>query len=310
MRVNMKARQITKRFMRQWPLYVMLLLPVGFIILFNYVPMYGTILAFKDFQIRKGIMNSPWAAQYGFENFIRFFNNYNFIPTLRNTVILSVYTILLGFPCTIILALSLNYVRKMPFRKTVQMISYFPYFISVIVLAGMVSMIFNSRTGVMGRLYFSLTSGNILSEANMFPHLYVWSGLWQTIGFSAIIYIAALSNVDPQLHEAALIDGATVFHRIWHIDLPTIIPTVTILLILNMGSILSVGYEKVLAMQNQNNISMSEVISTYSYKISLASSIPDFSYGTAIGLFQSLIGLILILVSNKVVNKMTGNGFW
>ena len=288
----------------------MLLLPVGFIILFNYVPMYGTILAFKDFKIRKGIMNSPWAAQYGFENFIRFFNNYNFIPTLRNTVILSLYTILLSFPCTIILALSLNYVRKMPFRKTVQMISYFPYFISVIVLAGMVSMIFNSRTGVMGRLYFSLTGGNILSEASMFPHLYVWSGLWQTIGFNAIIYIAALSNVDPQLHEAALIDGATVFHRIWHIDLPTIIPTVTILLILNMGNILGVGYEKVLAMQNQNNLSMSEVISTYSYKISLASSIPDFSYGTAIGLFQSLIGLILILVSNKAVNKMTGNGFW
>ena len=147
MRFNMKARQITKRFMRQWPLFVMLLLPVGFIILFNYVPMYGTILAFKDFQIRKCIMNSPWAAQYGFENFIRFFNNYNFIPTLRNTVILSVYTILLGFPCTIILALSLNYVRKLPLRITVQMISYFPYFISVIVFAGMVSMIFNSRTG-------------------------------------------------------------------------------------------------------------------------------------------------------------------
>ena len=215
-----------------------------------------------------------------------------------------------NIPTAVILALSLNYTRNIKFKKTVQMMSYFPYFISTIVIASMINMLFNTRTGVLGRIYFSLTQSNILADPNAFAHLYVWSGVWQGVGFGAIIYLAALSSVDPQLHEAATIDGANVLQRIWHIDLPTIAPMVTIMLILNMGSILGVGYEKVLAMQNQNNLSMSEVISTYSYKVSLAASMPDFAYGTAIGLFQSLVGLVLVMTSNKVANKLTGNGFW
>jgi ABC-type polysaccharide transport system permease subunit len=306
-----KNRNVTRKYLlRHWELYLMLLLPVIVIIIFNYVPMGGIIIAFKDFKLRKGMFGSPWADQYGLANFIRFFSNYNFSSTLRNTLILSIYSLLVNIPCAIVLAVSLNYVRKTVFKKTVQMISYFPYFISTIVIASMINMLFNTRTGILGRLYYGISQSNILSDASMFPHLYVWSGVWQSVGFGSIIYLAALSSVDPQLHEAATIDGANILQRIWHIDLPTILPMVTIMLILNMGSVLNVGYEKVLAMQNQNNLSMAEVISTYSYKVSLAASMPDFSYGTAIGLFQSLVGLVLIMTSNKVANKLTGNGFW
>ena len=309
--VQSKHRRNWGKYMkRHWELYAMLILPVVFIIIFNYIPMGGTIIAFKDFKIRKGIFGSPWADMNGMANFVRFFSSYNFFPTLRNTLVLSIYSLLVNIPTAVILALSLNYTRNIKFKKTVQMMSYFPYFISTIVIASMINMLFNTRTGVLGRIYFSLTQSNILADPNAFAHLYVWSGVWQGVDFGAIIYLAALSSVDPQLHEAATIDGANVLQRIWHIDLPTIAPMVTIMLILNMGSILGVGYEKVLAMQNQNNLSMSEVISTYSYKVSLAASMPDFAYGTAIGLFQSLVGLVLVMTSNKVANKLTGNGFW
>lgn len=309
--VHAKRKRNWGKYMRKhWELYVMLILPVVFIIIFNYIPMGGTVMAFKEFKLRKGIFGSPWADMGGMANFVRFFSNYNFASTLRNTLVLSIYSLLVNIPTAVILALSLNYTRNVKFKKTVQMMSYFPYFISTIVIASMVNMLFNTRTGALGRIYYSMTQSNILADPNAFAHLYVWSGVWQGVGFGAIIYLAALSSVDPQLHEAATIDGANVLQRVWHIDLPTIAPMVTIMLILNMGSILGVGYEKVLAMQNQNNLSMSEVISTYSYKVSLAASMPDFSYGTAIGLFQSLVGLVLVMVSNKVANKLTGNGFW
>ena len=308
-RSNVRPK-FSRYFRRRWQLYAMLILPIAFIIIFNYMPMSGLVMAFKDFKLRKGIFGSPWADQYGMENFIRFFTNYNFYATLRNTLVLSVYSLLVNIPSAVLLAISLNYVRNNAFKRTVQMVSYFPYFISTIVIASMINMLFNIRIGALGKLYYALTQSNILADPSMFSHLYVWSGVWQGVGFGAIIYLAALSNVDPQLHEAATIDGAHVLQRIWHIDLPTIVPMVTIMLILNMGSILGVGYEKVLAMQNQNNLSMSEVISTYSYKVSLAASMPDFSYGTTIGLFQSVVGLFLIMATNKAANKLTGNGFW
>ena len=294
----------------RWELYLMLLLPVAFVFVFNYLPMGGLIIAFKDFKLRQGIWGSPWASNFGFNQFIRFFSNYNFYSSLRNTLVLSIYSLLITIPSSVLLATGLNYVYKTVFKKAVQMISYFPYFISSIVIASIINMIFNTRTGVLGRLYMALTNSNILADANMFSHLYVWSGVWQGVGFGAIIYMAAFSNVDPQLHEAAIIDGATVLRRIWSIDLPSIIPMVTIMFILNMGSVLNIGYEKVLAMQNQNNLSTSEVISTYAYKVSLAANIPDFSYGTAIGFFQSIVGLVLILITNKLANKLTGTGFW
>lgn len=307
----MKEKKKKKQgyFKRKWQLYAMLVLPLISLLIFNYGPMYGVIIAFKDYQIGLGINKSPWADYHGFGNFVRFFNNYNFWETLRNTLVLSLYSMAVNMPAPLILALSLNYVKNIRFKKVVQMVSYAPYFISTIVFVAIINMIFNTRTGVLGILFDRLFGMNVLGTAEAFPTLYVLSGVWQGVGFSAIIYIAALAGVDPQLHEAAIIDGATIMQRIRHIDIPSILPTIVILLILNMGSILNVGYEKVYAMQNQNNIGMSEVISTYAYKVGLVGSFPDFSYSTAIGLFQSVVGLILILLTNWIADKLTGNGF-
>lgn len=305
-----KSNGLGKHLKGTWQLYALLILPIIFLLVFNYYPMYGAIIAFKNYSIRLGILGSPWADNYGFAHFIRFFQNYNFIETLRNTLWISIYSILVSFPCAIILAISLNYVLNVRYKKAVQLISYFPYFISTIILVGIVNILFNTKTGALGSIIYSITGTNVLASASAFPSLYVWSGIWQTVGFNAIIYIAALSSVDMQLHEAATVDGATILQRIRHIDLPAIIPTAVILLILNVGGILNVGYEKVLAMQNPNNLSASEIISTYAYKIALVSSIPDFPYSTAIGLFQSVVGLILLLTVNRITKKMTNESLW
>lgn len=296
-------------FKGHWQLYAMIALPIIMLFIFAYAPMYGVILAFKDYKVSLGIWNSPWADHHGMNNFIRFFQNYNFRECLRNTIVLSLYSMFVSMPCSIILALSLNYAKNVAFKKTVQMISYIPYFISTIVFVGIINMIFDNRFGVVGNFLFDNFGINVLGNYKYFSSLYVWSGVWQGVGFGAIIYIAALAGVDQEQHEAAIIDGATLLQRIWYVDLPAIIPTAVIMLILNMGGTLNIGYEKILAMQNQNNVSVSEVISTYSYKVSLVSSFPDFPYSTAIGLFQSLVGLILILITNKIADKLSGNGF-
>lgn len=302
-------KHLGKYMVAHWQLYVMIALPLILLIIFSYVPMYGILLAFKDYKVTLGIWNSPWTSNHGLNNFIRFFNNYNFKECLRNTIVISLYSMVVSMPCSIILALSLNYAKNVKFKKTVQMISYCPYFISTIVFVGIINLMLDNRVGVIGKFLFEHLGINILGKASLFPSLYVWTGVWQGIGFGAIIYIAALSGVDMQQHEAAIIDGATLLQRIWYVDLPAIMPTAVIMMILNMGSILNIGYEKILAMQNQNNIAMSEVISTYSYKVSLVSTFPDYSYATAIGLFQSLVGLLLIIITNKVSDKLTGNGF-
>ena len=296
-------------FRAHWQLYAMIAPPIIMLLIFAYAPMYGVILAFKDYKVSMGIWNSPWADEHGLKNFIRFFNNFNFKECLRNTIVLSLYSMVVSMPCSIILALSLNYAKNVAFKKTVQMISYCPYFISTIVFVGIINMIFDNRSGAIGSFLFNRFGINVLGNASLFSSLYVWSGVWQGVGFGAIIYMAALAGVDQEQHEAAIIDGATLLQRIWYVDIPAIIPTAVIMLILNMGGTLNIGYEKILAMQNQNNVAMSEVISTYAYKVSLVSTFPDFSYSTAIGLFQSLVGLILILITNKIADKLSGQGF-
>ena len=296
-------------FKGHWQLYAMIAVPIIMLFIFAYAPMYGVILAFKDYQVSLGIWGSPWTSHHGFNHFIRFFQNYNFRECLRNTIVLSMYSMLVSMPCSIILAISLNYAKNIAFKKTVQMISYCPYFISTVVFVGIINMIFDNRAGVLGSFLFNNFGINVLGNYKYFSSLYVWSGVWQGVGFGAIIYMAALAGVDQEQHEAAIIDGATLLQRIWYVDLPAIIPTAVIMLILNMGGTLNIGYEKILAMQNQNNIAVSEVISTYSYKVSLVSTFPDFPYSTAIGLFQSLVGLVLILITNKIADKLSGNGF-
>ena len=215
---------------------------------------------------------------------------------------------LVEIPTAIILALSLNYVKNKVFKKAAQMITYCPYFISTIVFVGIINMLMDNRIGVIGNFLYDNFGINILGSPDLFPSLYVWSGVWQMVGYGSIIYVAALASVDMQIHEAAIIDGATLLQRIRYVDIPAILPTAVIMMILNMGRILNMGYEKILAMQNQMNLSTSEVIPTYAYKVSLVSTFPDFSLATAIGMFQSVIGLILILTINKLAKKISGNG--
>ena len=308
-----RARRKTKfrkEYLNNWQLYLMLLLPVIWLLVFCYAPMTGIQIAFKDFKIRQGIWGSPWV---GFDNFERFFTSYQFFRVLKNTLVISLYSLIASFPLPIVLALSLNVVRKAAYKKFVQMVTYIPHFISVIVIVGMILQMFNSRIGLYGTVYTALTgqpAPDILSKASAFPHLYVWSGVWQEVGWGSIIYLSALSAVDPALHEAAIVDGASRFKRVLVLDLPTVLPTATIMLIMNAGRIMTIGFEKVYLMQNHLDLTTSEIISTYVYKVSLGPTGGDFSLGAAIGLFNSVINLILILLVNAVTKRMGGTSLW
>lgn len=308
-----RARRKTKfrkEYLNNWQLYLMLLLPVIWLLVFCYAPMSGIQIAFKDFKIRQGIWGSSWV---GFDNFERFFTSYQFFRVLKNTLVISLYSLVASFPLPIVLALSLNVVRKAAYKKFVQMVTYIPHFISVIVIVGMILQMFNSRIGLYGTVYTALTgqpAPDILSKASAFPHLYVWSGVWQEVGWGSIIYLSALSAVDPALHEAAIVDGASRFKRVLVLDLPTVLPTATIMLIMNAGRIMTIGFEKVYLMQNDLNLTTSEIISTYVYKVSLGPTGGDFSLGAAIGLFNSVINLVLILLVNAVTKRMGGTSLW
>jgi len=288
----------------------MLVIPaLAFVVVFAYAPMYGVQIAFKKFNALGGITGSPWV---GFNQFVKFFQSYQFTRVLRNTITLSVYGLLAGFPIPIILALALNCCPFRRFTKTVQMTTYAPYFISVVVLVGMVMQFLSPKFGVVNNLIKSLGGDEVLfmGTPRYFSSIYVWSGIWQGMGWSAVIYIAALSAIDQTLHEAAIVDGATRFKRVVHIDVPGLVPTIVIVLILSAGQIMNVGFEKVYLMQNDMNLEFSEVISTYLYKFSLASGMPDFSYGAAIGLFNSVVNLVLILGVNAVAKKYSGGGLF
>ncbi|WMJ86700.1 ABC transporter permease [Anaerocolumna sp. MB42-C2] len=301
---------LTKRILGRWQLYVFLIIPVIYIILFNYVPMLGIQLAFKKFNARLGIWGSPWV---GFDQFIKFFTSYQFVRVIKNTLTLSFYGLLAGFPLPIILALVLNSIRSERYKKFIQTVTYLPYFISLVVMVGILTQMLNPRIGMIANIY-SFISGNeapdMMSNPSAFPHIYVLSGVWQSIGYNSIIYIAALSGVDPELHEAAEVDGASRFKRVIHVDLPTILPTAAIMLILNAGQIMNIGFDKAYLMQNPLNLSASEVISTYVYKVGIASSTNDFSYATAIDFFNSSINMVLITVVNFISKKLGGNSLF
>lgn len=309
MKKGIKGPVLVRRMRDSWQMYLFLLIPVVWLIIFRYLPMAGVQLAFRKYSISGGIWGSRWV---GFQNFTRFFNSYQCERILRNTITLSLYSIIAGFPIPILLALLLNVMPNLRYKKTVQMVTYAPYFISTTVMVGMLLALFNSRNGLYATLSYALLGvypGDLFSSASAFSHLYVWSGVWQHTGWNTIIYIAALSSVDMQLHEAAEIDGASRIQRIWHIDLPCILPTAAILLILNAGNLMSVGFEKVYLMQNDLNLRASEVISTYVYKIGLT-GMTDYSLSTAIGLFNSLINMTMLLIVNCVTSKLSGTGLF
>lgn len=292
---------------RNWILYVMIVPVVAYYIIFHYIPMYGVQIAFKDYSARLGIWGSKWN---NFEHFKRFFSSYNFWTLLKNTLTLSIYSLLVSFPIPILFALLVNYLPGKKFRKTVQMVSYAPNFISTVVLCGMVTIFFYPETGIINQVikFFGGDSLPFLSSTKYYRSIFVWSGVWQTMGFSAIIYISALSGVDYEMHEAAIIDGASKLQRIWYIDLPSILPTALLMLILAMGGIMGVDYQKTLLLQNSLNMPVSDVLSTYTYRVGLIDS--NFGYSTAVGLFNSLCSIILVVSVNTIVKKKTSSGLW
>ncbi len=306
-----RSREINRKLARRyWRLYVLLALPIIYLLVFKYYPMLGVQIAFRKFDPTGGIWHSEWVGLHYFE---KFFTSSKFMRVVPNTIIISLYSLIAGFPVPILLALSLNTLRNERYKKTIQTITYIPHFISTVVMVGILFQTFNVRSGLVGVAYkeiFGRTMPDLFGKPASFRHLFVWSGVWQSMGWSSIIYIAALSSVDPELHEAAQIDGASRFKRVIHIDFPSILPTAVILLILNSGSIMSVGFEKVYLMQNNLNLRASEVISTYTYKVSMSAGTSDFSYGTAIGLFNSVINLMMLSLVNTVSNKLTSTSLW
>lgn len=305
-----KRQKIARSIKKNRELYLFLLLPFLVTLIFKYGPMAGLVVAFEDFKMSTGIWGSEWV---GFDNFIKFFKNYNFERVLVNTLTLSAYNIIAGFPIPIIFALLLNSLRNERFKKITQSITCLPHFISTVVMVGIVFQLFDCRTGLYGIIVEAITGqypDDILGSPSVFRHLYVWSGIWQGFGWSSIIYTAALAGVDPTYHEAAQIDGATRLQRILYIDLPSIKPTIITLLIMRMGNVMTVGFEKVYLMQNTLNLSASEVISTYSYRVGLAGTSTDLSYGAAIGLFNSVVNIILLVTANKISQKYSESSLW
>lgn len=294
-----------------WQVYLFLLVPLLYLFIFRYGPMFGIQIAFKKYNINDGIMGSPFVGLYQFK---KFFSSYQFTRVIKNTLVLAFYNLVATFPIPIIFALVLNSLRNKKMKKFTQTITYMPHFISTVVVIGMIFQIFNTRTGLYGWFYQYFTQSipsDIISSAKAFPHVYVLSGVWQSFGWDSIIYLAALSSISPELHEAAEIDGASRFKRLLHVDLPGIAPTITIMLILNAGKIMSLGYEKAYLLQNNMNLNASEIISTYVYKMGLGVGvIPDYSYSTAINLFNSVINLILICTVNKISKKLSETSLW
>lgn len=295
-----KKKALIKSLKQHWQLYIFLLPIIIYMALFEYAPMYGVQIAFKNFKPYLGITGSEWN---NFEYFKRFFTTNDFNIILSNTLILSIYRLVAGFFPPIILAICLNYIPNMKFKKLVQNMTYAPHFISLVVLVNMITVFFGTSNGLVNNVLANMGLERVffLGDGDTFRHLYVWSGVWQGVGWSSIIYLANLTNVNPELHEAARVDGATIMQRIRYIDISCLKPIVITMLILDAGKVMSVGFDKVYLMQNSFNLETSEIISTYVYKRGLLNA--QFGYSTAVGLFNSVVNMILLLTTNKISKK-------
>lgn len=292
---------------RNWVLYLLLLPALAYIFIFNYQPMYGLQIAFRNFNFADGITGSKWV---GLKWFRFFFNSAKCWPLIRNTLIISFYSLLAGFPVPILLALMLHNIPSKKFKRTAQTITYLPHFISLVVVVGMISCFTSINSGWVNTVIEMLGGQRmyLMGKPEYYRHLYVWSGVWQEAGWGSIIYMAALTGVAPELHEAATIDGASKLQRIRHIDLPAILPTITIMLIMRCGSIMSVGFDKSYLMMNDLNREVSEVIATYTYDMGLLSG--KYSYSTAISLFNNVINFVFLTAVNKFSKLVSGNSLW
>ncbi len=291
-----------RRVARNWELYLFLIPTVAYFLIFRYYPMYGIQIAFRNYKATKGITGSAWV---GWKNFERFFSATDFTQLLTNTLSVSVGTLLCSFPVPILLALLLNQSPSLRYKKLVQTVVYAPHFISTVVLVGIISLFFSPSSGIINFLLRAVGQAPIhfMGEPSWFRPLYIGSEIWQNSGWGSILYLAALSGINPELHEAAVMDGASKFQRIWHVDLPGILPTIVIMFILNSGKVMAVGFEKAYLMQTSLNLSASEIIATYVYKRGLLQS--QFSFSTAVGLFESVTNLILIVTVNFISKKVT-----
>ena len=287
-------------------LYIMMLLPIIYYILFHYLPLYGVLIAFKDYKIAKGVWGSPWV---GFKWFEKFLADPYFWKLVKNTLLLNIYGLLWGFPVPILLALMLNEVTNAKFKRAIQTVSYLPHFISTVVVCGMV-MNFLSLDGIINQIIaaFGFDKIQFMVLPEWFRTIFTASGIWQTCGWTSIIYLSALTSVDQEILEAAMIDGENRFQRIKSVTLPSIAPTISIMLIMQIGRLMSLGYEKIILLYNGSTYETADVISTYVYRRGILSA--DFSYSTAVGLFQSVIGVILLVASNQISKKLSDSSLW
>lgn len=302
------GQKIIQEFRQFGALYLMLLIPVAILIIFKYAPMYGVQIAFRDYKITRSIEESSWV---GLKYFEKFFNSYQFKSVLTNTLVINFYS-LATFPLSLVFALILHYLSRPGFKKTVQMVSYAPHFISRVVMCSMIIQFLDARSGLINSFLaiFGIQPVNYMSKPEYFYSIYVWSDVWQQLGYNSIIYVAALAGVSPELHEAAIVDGASVVKRIWYIDIPSVMPTFCILLIMRCGQLLNLGYEKILLLQNNLNKDVSQVISTFSYEIGIAASKPQYSYAAAIGLFTSVVNMIMLIIVNRITKRLSGSSLW
>ncbi len=297
---------LKKSFRKNWDLYLLISPVIAYFIIFHYLPLYGIQIAFKDFIATKGIWDSPWV---GMKHFERFFDSYYFWRLIKNTLGIGIYTLAISFPIPIIIALMLNEVRNSKFKKFVQTVIYAPHFLSTVVVVGML-ILFLKSDGLINQV-ITLVGGtpiDFMTEPGWFKTLYVFSDVWQTMGWSSIIYLAALTAVDHSQHEAAMIDGASRLQRIWYINIPAILPTIVIIFILNAGSVMSVGFEKVFLMQNNLNMSASDVISTFVYRSGILEA--QYSFSAAVGLFNSIINFIMLVMVNYFAKKINNTSLW
>jgi len=293
---------------RNWGLYLMLLPAVVLLIMFTYRPMYGILIAFKDYKASNGILGSEWADPW-YKYFKKYFDSYQFASTIKNTLTITLYSLVV-FPVPILLALGINQMKEGRYKKIFQTITYMPHFISTVVMVGLITLLLSPGSGIFGAIceWIGVEAPNLMGKARAFKHLYVWSDVWQHAGWDSIIYIAALAGVDPSLYEAATVDGATTLQKIRHIDIPMLIPTAVIMLIMRAGNLLSLGFEKVYLMQNDLNLTSSEVISTYVYKIGVVNT--QYSYSAAINLFSTIVNVILLILVNKISKHISENSLW
>ena len=298
-----RASRLWRNIAKNWGLYLLIAPSFILLLFFTYFPMYGVQIAFKDYNLMAGITHSPWADPW-YKYFQRFFNSYQSKLVIKNTLLLGLYSIAAGYPIPILLGLLINQMRPGKFRRVYQTVTYIPHFISTVVLVGMLNIMLSPSSGLVGAIYklFGAQAPNLLASPGLFPSLYVWSDVWQNAGWDAIVYLAALASVDPNLYEAATVDGAGKRQKMFYIDLPMLLPMSCVMLILRAGGIMNVSFEKAYLMQNDLNLSVSEMISTYVYKLGIINS--QYSLSAAVNLFNTLVNLALLLLVNQITKRL------